>query len=147
MSVLLEAERIVVSHAELIIDCSWLMGSVKPLDVEIMKRLGSRVNLIPVVAKADTMIPEDLENFKIRVGQIAPHSVCVPLIPGPRSPCCAANPDLHATSRLRGRERGGDGTRHGFDHALLSHRQRRRRDDPRRARCQGTRVPLGRGRG
>ncbi|ORX35985.1 putative cytokinesis-related protein [Kockovaella imperatae] len=41
--------------------------TVKPLDVEIMKRLGTRVNLIPVIAKADTMTPEDLANFKIRV--------------------------------------------------------------------------------
>ena len=32
-----------------------------------MKRLGTRVNLIPVIAKADTMIPEDLANFKLRV--------------------------------------------------------------------------------
>jgi cell division control protein 12 len=40
---------------------------LKPLDVEIMKRLGTRVNLIPVIAKADTMIPEDLQNFKQRV--------------------------------------------------------------------------------
>ena len=28
------------------------MCSLKPLDIEIMKRLGTRVNLIPVVAKA-----------------------------------------------------------------------------------------------
>ena len=78
----------------------WLMGSVKPLDVEIMKRLGSRVNLIPVVAKADTMIPEDLENFKIRVCRIAFTQSVPQLTPGPRSPCCATNPDLHATSRF-----------------------------------------------
>lgn len=32
-----------------------------------MKKLGSRVNLIPVIAKADTMTPEDLDNFKTRV--------------------------------------------------------------------------------
>lgn len=38
--------------------------SVKPLDVEMMKRLGTRVNLIPVIAKADTMTQEDLHNFK-----------------------------------------------------------------------------------
>ncbi|KAK1926786.1 putative cytokinesis-related protein [Papiliotrema laurentii] len=44
--------------------------SIKPLDVECMKRLGTRVNLIPVVAKADTMTPEDLENFKIRVREV-----------------------------------------------------------------------------
>ena len=41
-----------------------LMTSVKPLDVEMMKRLGTRVNLIPVIAKADTMTQEDLHNFK-----------------------------------------------------------------------------------
>lgn len=44
------------------------MVRLKPLDVEIMKRLGTRVNLIPVVAKADCMTPEDLASFKIRVG-------------------------------------------------------------------------------
>ncbi|ODN84532.1 hypothetical protein L202_00463 [Cryptococcus amylolentus CBS 6039] len=38
--------------------------TLKPLDVEIMKKLGTRVNLIPVIAKADTMTPEDLLNFK-----------------------------------------------------------------------------------
>ena len=32
-----------------------------------MKRLGSRVNLIPVIAKADTMTPNDLVAFKQRV--------------------------------------------------------------------------------
>lgn len=40
---------------------------LKPLDIEIMKRLGSRVNLIPVIAKADTLTPADLANFKRRV--------------------------------------------------------------------------------
>lgn len=33
-----------------------------------MKRLGTRVNLIPVIAKADTMTLEDLANFKLQVG-------------------------------------------------------------------------------
>ncbi|GAA6010369.1 hypothetical protein JCM10207_005196 [Rhodosporidiobolus poonsookiae] len=37
---------------------------LKPLDIEIMKRLGTRVNLIPVVAKADTLTPADLAKFK-----------------------------------------------------------------------------------
>jgi cell division control protein 12 len=32
-----------------------------------MKRLGTRVNLIPVIAKADTMAPNDLEEMKERV--------------------------------------------------------------------------------
>ncbi|KAI7872061.1 Septin-domain-containing protein [Spinellus fusiger] len=38
--------------------------SLKPLDIETMKHLGSRVNLIPVIAKADTLSSNDLEQFK-----------------------------------------------------------------------------------
>lgn len=34
-----------------------------------MKRLGSRVNLIPVIAKADTLTPKDLDQFKKKVIQ------------------------------------------------------------------------------
>lgn len=44
-----------------------LYNSLKPLDIEVMKRLGTRVNLIPVIAKADTMTPKDLDKFKQRV--------------------------------------------------------------------------------
>jgi cell division control protein 12 len=44
--------------------------SLKPLDIEIMKRLGTRVNLIPVIAKADTMTPNDLNVFKQRVREV-----------------------------------------------------------------------------
>lgn len=40
---------------------------LKPLDIEIMKRLGTRVNLIPIVSKADTLTPSDLAQFKQRV--------------------------------------------------------------------------------
>lgn len=41
--------------------------TLKPLDIEVMKRLSSRVNLIPVVAKADTLSPADLARYKQRV--------------------------------------------------------------------------------
>jgi cell division control protein 12 len=41
--------------------------TLKPLDIEVMKRLCSRVNLIPVIAKADTLSPSDLQRFKQRV--------------------------------------------------------------------------------
>ncbi|KAF6218935.1 hypothetical protein HO133_005478 [Letharia lupina] len=41
--------------------------TLKPLDIEVMKRLSSRVNLIPVVAKADTLSPADLATFKRRI--------------------------------------------------------------------------------
>lgn len=44
--------------------------TLKPLDIEIMKRLGTRVNLIPVVAKADTLTQNDLFLFKQRVREV-----------------------------------------------------------------------------
>ncbi|KAI5285009.1 Cell division control protein 12 [Ascosphaera acerosa] len=46
--------------------------TLKPLDIEIMKRLCTRVNLIPVIAKADTISPADLLRFKQRVPQPLP---------------------------------------------------------------------------
>ncbi|KAJ8584676.1 Septin [Rhizopogon salebrosus TDB-379] len=44
--------------------------TLKPLDIEIMKRLGTRVNLIPVVAKADTITQNDLFLFKQRIREV-----------------------------------------------------------------------------
>ncbi|KAI9776615.1 MAG: Septin spn4 [Candelina submexicana] len=44
--------------------------TLKPLDIEVMKRLSSRVNLIPVVAKADTLSPADLRLFKQRISAV-----------------------------------------------------------------------------
>ncbi|KAI9478053.1 MAG: Septin-domain-containing protein [Benjaminiella poitrasii] len=44
--------------------------TLSPLDVEVMKRLGSRVNLIPVIAKADTLTPSDLAKFKQNVKEV-----------------------------------------------------------------------------
>ncbi len=41
--------------------------TLKPLDIEVMRRLCTRVNLIPVIAKADTLSPGDLIKFKQRV--------------------------------------------------------------------------------
>ncbi|ORZ32763.1 putative CDC12-septin [Catenaria anguillulae PL171] len=48
-------------------------GTLRALDIETMKRLGSRVNLIPVVAKADTLTPKDLAQFKRRVRDAIAH--------------------------------------------------------------------------
>ncbi|KAJ1675257.1 Septin spn4 [Spiromyces aspiralis] len=41
--------------------------TLKPLDVRAMKAIGARCNLIPVIAKADTLTPRDLKQFKKRV--------------------------------------------------------------------------------
>ncbi|XP_022080192.1 septin-7-like isoform X5 [Acanthaster planci] len=40
---------------------------LKPLDVEFMKRLHDKVNIIPLIAKADTMTPEECREFKKRI--------------------------------------------------------------------------------
>ena len=44
--------------------------TLKPLDIEVMKRLSSRVNLIPVIAKADTLSPHDLAKFKYKIRSV-----------------------------------------------------------------------------
>lgn len=44
--------------------------SLKPLDIEIMKRLSTRVNLIPVIAKSDTLSPSELDLFKTRIRDV-----------------------------------------------------------------------------
>jgi len=41
--------------------------SLKPLDIEVMKKLHQKVNLIPVIAKADTVTDDDLDNYKKRI--------------------------------------------------------------------------------
>ncbi len=40
---------------------------LKPLDIEFMKRLHDKVNIIPVLAKADTMTPDECTYFKKQV--------------------------------------------------------------------------------
>lgn len=40
---------------------------MKPLDIEFMRRLHTRVNLIPVIAKADTLTEEEVMAFKQRI--------------------------------------------------------------------------------
>ncbi|KAK9360587.1 Septin-domain-containing protein [Lipomyces starkeyi] len=44
--------------------------TLKPLDVEVMKRLCTRVNLIPVIAKADTLSQHELQKFKERIRSV-----------------------------------------------------------------------------
>lgn len=44
--------------------------SLKPLDIEAMRQLSTRVNLIPVIAKADTLSPQEISDFKHRIRQV-----------------------------------------------------------------------------
>ncbi|KAH6573500.1 hypothetical protein BASA50_000969 [Batrachochytrium salamandrivorans] len=52
--------------------------SLKPLDIEFMKRLAGRVNLIPVIAKSDTLTEEEIKAFKARILEdIAFHNISI----------------------------------------------------------------------
>ena len=44
-----------------------IYASLKPIDIEFMRQLHTKVNLIPVIAKADTLTDEEIANFKARV--------------------------------------------------------------------------------
>ncbi|XP_075902983.1 septin 7b isoform X1 [Nelusetta ayraudi] len=49
---------------------------LKPLDVEFMKRLHEKVNVIPLIAKADTLTPEESQQFKKQImREIAEHKI------------------------------------------------------------------------
>ncbi|KAI8359911.1 Septin-domain-containing protein [Choanephora cucurbitarum] len=50
--------------------------ALRPLDIEFMRRLHTRVNLIPVIAKADTLTEEEVMAFKERIlADIAYHKI------------------------------------------------------------------------
>uniref|UniRef100_A0AAY4DIZ1 Septin n=1 Tax=Denticeps clupeoides TaxID=299321 RepID=A0AAY4DIZ1_9TELE len=49
---------------------------LKPLDIEFMKRLHDKVNVIPLIAKADTLTPEECQLFKKQImKEIQEHSI------------------------------------------------------------------------
>ncbi|KAK6197758.1 hypothetical protein LQW54_010596 [Pestalotiopsis sp. IQ-011] len=57
--------------------------SLKPLDIEVMRRLHTKVNLIPVIAKADTLTDEEIMSFKARIlSDIKHHDIQI--FEGPR---------------------------------------------------------------
>ena len=41
--------------------------SLREMDIELMRRLSPRVNVIPVIGKADSLTPSELKAFKKRV--------------------------------------------------------------------------------
>jgi len=40
------------------------------MDIELMRRLSPRVNVIPVIGKADSLTPSELKGFKKRVRHV-----------------------------------------------------------------------------
>ena len=45
------------------------------MDIELMKRLAPRVNVIPVIGKSDTLTPKELRDFKARVSDRQVHKM------------------------------------------------------------------------
>jgi septin family protein len=43
--------------------------SLREIDIELMRRLSPRVNVIPVVGRADSLIPQELKDFKRRASR------------------------------------------------------------------------------
>lgn len=76
--------------------------TLKPLDIEVMKRLCSRVNLIPVIAKADTLSPTDLAKFKSRVRTSS--SPCVVVLIHTDIACRSVPSSRRRTSRSTSRQ-------------------------------------------
>ena len=54
------------SKAPLIVDLVAL-SRLKPLDVTFMKQLDKKINIVPVIAKADTLTKPELNRLKKRV--------------------------------------------------------------------------------
>ncbi len=44
---------------------------LKPLDIEFMRQLHDKVNIIPVIGKADTLTEEEVAYFKAQAGCVA----------------------------------------------------------------------------
>jgi cell division control protein 11 len=47
--------------------------SLREMDIELMRRLSPRVNVIPVIGKADSLTPSELQAFKKRIMQDIEH--------------------------------------------------------------------------
>jgi cell division control protein 11 len=55
----------------------FLCYSLREMDIELMRRLSPRVNVIPVIGKADSLTPSELRGFKKRVSTSSSVSLLV----------------------------------------------------------------------
>ena len=85
-------------HCTYICMCMYLMFIVtrlKQVDIEFMKQLHEKVNVIPVIAKADTLTPEECARFKKTVGLTPyPHPLRQPSYSLPISVSLSLSPSL-----------------------------------------------------
>lgn len=45
--------------------------ALREIDIELMRRLSSRVNVIPVIGKSDSLTPSELRDFKKRIMEVS----------------------------------------------------------------------------
>lgn len=68
-----------IQHDSRVHCCLYFLESnshgLTPLDVEFMQRLHDKVNIIPIISKADTMTPDEVSEYKKQV--INNSCVCV----------------------------------------------------------------------
>lgn len=48
-------------------------NSLREIDIELMRRLSPRVNVIPVIGRADSLTPQELRDFKRRIMEDIEH--------------------------------------------------------------------------
>lgn len=58
-------------YFKITLDVSCWFRRLKDIDIDFMQRLCTKVNVIPVVAKVDTLTPEELSTFKKAVRIVA----------------------------------------------------------------------------
>lgn len=73
--------------------------SLRPLDIEFMKRLSKVVNIVPVIAKADTLTLEERDYFKQRVRKGPGVLGGAPQLPLPLSPGSFGKPSAWLGAR------------------------------------------------
>lgn len=49
------------------------LDSLREIDIELMRRLSPRVNVIPVIGRADSLTPQELRDFKRRIMEDIEH--------------------------------------------------------------------------
>lgn len=81
--------------------------SLKPIDIEFMRKLHNKVNLVPVIAKSDTMTDEEIVAFKRRIlDDIAYHNVRIfqPPVYDDDEETVQENEEILVSSRVRMRD-------------------------------------------
>ena len=53
--------------ASFMIDVVFIICRLKPIDINVMKALHNKVNIVPVIAKADTLTKKEVRELKSRV--------------------------------------------------------------------------------